>query len=205
MVSHCYGARVATEFVIVRHGQTDWNLEHRIQGSTDIPLNATGVAQAEHTREALREDEFDAIASSHLQRAEHTAATINASHGKAHHVDERLAERSFASVEGWTVEQVKAAFTSFDAIVDVESWHEVSQRMFEALNDLADAYPEGRVLVVAHGSSIRAVLAAIQEVSPREVPSMLNCSITEIRRNDDGSWLLESLNDNSHLPESLRT
>ncbi len=189
----------------MRHGQTDWNLEHRIQGSTDIPLNDTGLAQAAHTRDALRDDQFDAIASSHLQRAEYTAATINAMHGKAHHVDERLAERSFASVEGWTVDQVKAAFDNFDAIVDVESWHEVSQRMMEALNDLADAYPQGRILVVAHGSSIRAVLGAIQDISPREVPSMLNCSITELRRDDDGSWRIQSFNDNSHLPESLRT
>lgn len=191
--------------MIVRHGQTDWNLEHRIQGSTDIPLNDTGIAQAQHTRDALRDDSFDAVASSHLQRAEYTAATINTEHGKAHVVDERLAERSFASVEGWTVEQVKAAFASFDAIVDVESWHEVSQRMFEALNDLADAYPDARILVVAHGSSIRAVLGAIQGVSPREVPSMLNCSITEVLRDDAGNWSVTSFNDISHLPESLRT
>ncbi len=197
--------RVATEFVIVRHGQTDWNLQHRIQGATDIPLNQTGIAQAELTRDALRDDRFDAIASSPLQRAEFTASTINAGHGKAHVVDERLAERSFASVEGWTVDQVRAAFTSFDAIVDVESWHEVSQRMFEALNDLADAYPAGRILVVAHGSSIRAVLGAIQGISPREVPSMLNCSITEVRRDDSGAWAVVSFNDNSHLPESLRS
>ena len=194
-----------TEFVIVRHGQTDWNLERRIQGSTDIPLNDTGRSQAEFTREALREDHFHAIASSHLQRAEFTAATINQQHGKEHHVDERLSERGFAGVEGWTVEQVKAAFDSFDAIVDVESWHEVTKRMLDALTELAAAYPQGRVLVVAHGSSIRALLGAVQGIPPREVPSMLNCSITEIVRNDDGSWVMTSFNDNSHLPESLRT
>ncbi len=194
-----------TEFVIVRHGQTDWNVEHRIQGSTDIPLNDTGKSQAEVTRDALRDDSFDAIASSHLQRAEATAATINEEHGKEHHVDERLSERGFASVEGWTVEQVKAAFDSFDAIVDVESWHEVSKRMMDALNDLAAAYPNGRVLVVAHGSSIRALLGAVLGIPPRQVPSMLNCSITEIVRNDDGIWSMNSFNDNKHLPESLRT
>jgi len=191
--------------MIVRHGQTDWNLARKIQGSTDIPLNDTGLQQAQATREALREAEFDAIASSHLQRAAVTAETINELHGKAHHIDERLAERTFGPVEGWTVEQVNAAFGSFDAMADIESWHAVGERMLMALGDLADAYPGGRVLVVAHGSSIRAVLGSILGIPPREVKSMWNCSLTELRHNDDGTWQVLSLNDNTHLPEELRT
>lgn len=189
----------------MRHGQTDWNLAHRIQGATDIPLNDTGLAQAEHTRGALAEDAFDAVASSHLQRAAVTASTINREHGRPHHVDERLAERSFGSVEGWTVEQVRAAFESFDAIVDVESWHAVRERMLAALTDLARAYPNGRVLVVAHGSSIRALLGAVQGIGPREVPSLANCSVTELHHADDGSWSVRTFNDNTHLPAVLRT
>lgn len=194
-----------TDFVIVRHGQTDWNLARKIQGSTDIPLNETGLEQARATREALRHDEFDAIASSHLQRAAVTAETINEHHSKQHHIDERLAERTFGPVEGWTVDEVNAAFGSFDAMADVESWHAVGVRMLDALDALALAYPDGRVLVVAHGSSIRAVLGAIQGIPPREVKSMWNCSLTELRRLDDGTWQIVSLNDNLHLPEDLRT
>ena len=194
-----------TDFVLVRHGQTDWNLAHRIQGSTDIPLNDTGVAQAQATSEALRESEFDAVASSQLQRAAFTAQTINAHHGKAHVVDARLTERFFGPVEGWTVDEVNTAFGSFDAIADCESWHAVGERMLAALQDLAVAYPEGRVLVVAHGSSIRAVLGGVLGIPPREVKSMWNCSLTELRHNDDGTWTVMSLNDNSHLPEPLRT
>lgn len=194
-----------TDFLIVRHGQTDWNLARRIQGATDIPLNETGLQQAAATREALRGAEFDAVASSHLQRAEVTAATINEPHSKAHHVDERLAERTFGSVEGWTVEQINAAYGSFDAIADVESWHAVGERMLAALSDLAAAYPNGRVLVVAHGSSIRAVLGAVQGIPPREVNSMLNCSLTELRHHESGRWEILSLNDNQHLPADLRT
>lgn len=194
-----------TDFVIVRHGQTDWNVARKIQGSTDIPLNRTGVQQAEATREALRGASFDAIASSHLQRASVTAQAINELHDKRHHIDERLAERAFGSVEGWTVEEVNAAFESFDAIADVESWHAVGSRMLAALLDLAQEYPGGRVLVVAHGSSIRAVLGSMLGISPREVKSMWNCSLTEIRHEDDGRWRVLSMNDNSHLPEALRS
>ncbi len=199
------GLVVPTDFVIVRHGQTDWNLEKKIQGSTDIPLNATGEAQAQHTRDALRAQSIDAVVSSTLQRAAFTADAINEHHAKPRHIDPRLSERAFASVEGWTVDQVTAAFGSFDAIADVEPWDHVSSRMFDAMQDLAAAYPDGRLLVVTHGSSIRALLAHMQGLGPREVPSMWNCSISEVRHHDDGTWELLSFNDNSHLPEALRT
>lgn len=194
-----------TDFVLVRHGQTDWNLERRIQGSTDIPLNDTGIQQAEHTREALRDADFDAVASSHLQRAAFTAATINEHHGKEHHVDPRLTERVFGSIEGLTVDQVNELFGSFDAVADAEWWDHVGVRMMAALEDLAAAYPQGRVLVVSHGSAIRAVLGSIQGVAPRSVKSTLNCGLTSLRHHDDGTWEVLSFNDNSHLPEFLRT
>lgn len=194
-----------TDFVLVRHGQTDWNVEHRIQGSTDIPLNDTGVAQATHTRDALRDDDFDGVASSHLQRAAFTAATINELHGKQHHIDERLAERVFGTIEGMTVDDVNRIYGSFDAVADVEWWDNVGVRMMAALEDLSAAYPDGRVLVVSHGSAIRAVLGAIQGIPPREVKSTLNCGLTQLRHHDNGRWEILSFNDNAHLPEALRS
>lgn len=194
-----------TDFVLVRHGQTDWNLEHRIQGTTDIPLNSTGIAQAAYTRDALRDLDFDAVASSQLQRAAFTAATINELHGKEHHIDERLAERMFGSIEGMTVDEVNRVYGSFDAIADVEWWDEVGVRMVAALNDLSAAYPDGRVLVVSHGSSIRAALGTMQGITPREVKSTLNCGLTRLRHLDDGTWEILAFNDNEHLPADLRT
>lgn len=194
-----------TDFVLVRHGQTEWNVERRIQGSTDIPLNDTGVQQAMATRDALRNDDFDVVASSHLQRAAFTAAMINEYHGKHHTIDERLAERVFGAIEGMTVDEVNQLFGSFDAVADVEWWDNVGVRMMAALTDLAAAYPDGRVLVVSHGSAIRSVLGAIQGIPPREVKSTLNCGITNLRHHDDGRWELLSFNDNAHLPEDLRS
>lgn len=194
-----------TDFVIVRHGQTEWNVARRIQGSTDIPLNDTGVQQALATRDALRDDDFDVVASSHLLRAAFTAATINEYHGKHHTIDERLAERVFGAIEGMTVDEVNQLFGSFDAVADVEWWDNVGVRMMAALTDLAAAYPDGRVLVVSHGSAIRAVLGTIQGIPPREVKSTLNCGLTHIRHHDDGTWEILSFNDNEHLPEDLRS
>ena len=186
----------------MRHGQTDWNLERRIQGSTDIPLNDTGIAQAQHTSEALRSDSFDAVASSHLQRAKVTAETIGTHHHARSIIDPRLTERSFADVEGWKVEDVKAMFPSFDDITGVEPWTAVTTRMLAAMVDLTEL--GDRVLVVTHGSAIRGLLSAIQSIAPRELQSLWNCSITEVHF-EDGTWTMRSFNDNLHLPEPLRT
>lgn len=188
----------------MRHGQTDWNLERRIQGSTDVPLNGTGLSQAVHTSLALRGAQIDLVASSHLQRAEVTASTINGHHGVERVIDARLTERSFAEVEGLKVEEVKSMYPSFDDIAGVESWADVTSRMLAALIDLATAAAGGRVLVVTHGSAIRGLLSAVQHIEPREVQSLWNCSISELRF-ADGIWSLLSFNDNTHLPESLRS
>ncbi len=188
----------------MRHGQTDWNLEHRIQGSTDIPLNETGLAQATHTRDALANAHFDAVASSHLQRASVTATTIAGDRTLPIVVDRRLTERSFAHVEGWKVADVKAAFPSFDDIAGVEPWSAVTARMLEGLLALADAYEGGRVLVVTHGSAIRAFVASVQGIGPRDVQSLWNCSISQVRH-ERGTWVLDAFNDNSHLPDQLRS
>ena len=79
--------------LLVRHGQTDWNLTHRIQGSVDIPLNETGLAQAAATRDAFASRPFDFLVSSHLERARVTAAHINEPWAVEHRIDERLTER----------------------------------------------------------------------------------------------------------------
>ena len=195
---------MSLELVVVRHGQTDWNVARRIQGSTDIPLNALGVLQAEHTRDALAAHTFDLVVSSQLSRAAVTADTINALHSAPRVVDERLAERSFAHVEGWTAEEVKREFGNFDTIEGVESWDAVAARMLASLEELAARQREGRILVVTHGSSIRALFGAVQSCGPRELPGTFNCSLS-VLHHVNGSWSVASFNDNSHLPVDLQT
>ena len=84
---------------IVRHGQTDWNVQHKAQGRSDIPLNETGRRQAEELRDKIKDIKFDAVYASPLKRARETAEI--ATDGEYKIVfDDRLMERSFGDFEG---------------------------------------------------------------------------------------------------------
>lgn len=200
---------MTTDILLVRHGQTDWNLSHRIQGSVDIPLNATGIAQAAATRDALATTTVDLLVSSQLERAAITATTINAPHGKQHLQDLRLAERAHGRYEGWTVQEIIAEIgpgnedAFFQHSPELEAWSDVSERVLAALTDVAAHSAGGTAVVVSHGGAIRAAIAAIRGVHHRALPSLFNCSVTKLRY--DGAWTVLDYNDNRHLPESLRT
>ena len=92
--------RDMTEIWIVRHGQTDWNVEGRYQGQADRPLNAVGLAQAQQAAEQLRGRDFAAIYSSDLQRARVTAEIIAGQLGLPVQVDRRLREVNQGEWEG---------------------------------------------------------------------------------------------------------
>lgn len=197
------------DLLLVRHGQTDWNLTHRIQGSVNIPLNATGVSQAAVTREAFRSREFGAIFSSHLDRAVVTGSHINEPWGLELRQDSRLVERGHGRYEGWTWQEIVAhvgqdhADEFFQHSAELEGWDAVKQRMLDALHDAAQAVGEGTAVIVSHGGSIRAAIAEIRGVHHRSIPSLNNCSITHLRY--DGTWTVIDYNNTEHLPESLRT
>ena len=95
-----------TTLLLARHGETDWNREFRIQGSSDIELNELGRQQAQFLAQELTDVDLDAIYSSDLSRAQATAAAVAATHGLDVKLDPRLRERSFGSWEGLTREDV---------------------------------------------------------------------------------------------------
>ena len=98
-----------TTLLLARHGETDWNRELRIQGSSDIELNELGRQQAQFLAQELTDVDLDAIYSSDLSRARATAAAVAATHGLEVTLDPRLRERSFGSWEGLTREDVSAS------------------------------------------------------------------------------------------------
>tara|TARA_R110000868_G_scaffold103710_2_gene285421 strand:+ start:10633 stop:11199 length:567 start_codon:yes stop_codon:yes gene_type:complete len=98
--------------VIFRHGQTDWNVEGRLQGSTDIALNLTGKEQAKQLAAKLAHYSFDGIISSDLSRAHETAQLVAAVHGIKVIKDKRLREIELGQAEGKTLKELEIDFGS---------------------------------------------------------------------------------------------
>jgi probable phosphoglycerate mutase len=159
-----------TTFTFVRHGQTDWNFERRIQGSSDIPLNDTGREQARETGRVLAEREWDGIVASPLGRARETAEIIAALVGLPEvEIVDALAERSYGEVEGLNSEEIAARFP--DPLAPVpgrERRSEVVARVLPALEALAEEHPDARLIVVSHGGVIGSLVRYITE---RQLPA----------------------------------
>ncbi|MGO4593743.1 histidine phosphatase family protein [Leifsonia sp. 2TAF2] len=149
---------------LVRHGQTDWNLAKRIQGSSDIPLNATGRAQAETTGRALAGGRFDAIYASPLSRALDTARII------ADHVGlgepgrlAAVAERQYGEAEGLTGEQILARWPDGTPVPGRETRDQVVARALPALRELGEQHPGENVIVVSHGGVISSLVRHVTD------------------------------------------
>lgn len=150
-----------TQLCLVRHGETNWNLERRIQGLSDIPLNDTGRAQAAATGLLLARRQWSAIVASPLSRARETASIIARSVGLPEpEIVEHLIERDYGGAEGLTWEEIDARYPGDDA-PGQESREAVAARVIPALIAIAEAHPGGRIIVVSHGGAIRSVLTAV--------------------------------------------
>ena len=147
----------ATMFYLVRHGQTDWNVEKRIQGHSDIPLNDAGRAQAVQLQERLKPIAFDHCFSSDLQRAIETARILTASRSLAIHVDPRLRERNFGIGEGKLFSECDTSLEQ--NLMTVETDEAVAKRFFAFLHETEKKYPGSSILIVTHGGVMRTFLA----------------------------------------------
>lgn len=153
-----------TRLIVWRHGNTDWNTSHRVQGQTDVALNALGRRQAVDAAEILARMKPAAIVSSDLLRAADTAAALAALTGLPISDDKRLRERYFGAWQGLTMSEVAERFpeqharwtTGQEVGGDVESLEELGKRVSDALLDaVALAPPGGTVVVATHGAASR--------------------------------------------------
>jgi broad specificity phosphatase PhoE len=190
-----------TTINLVRHGETDWNLNRRYQGWEDIPLNDTGREQAQLVAQAIaREPRWDAIYSSPLSRALSTAQAIAELSGMGEIVqDPDLRERFYGEAEGLTSDEREAKWPGLLAWPGLERQDVMTARAMSALERVAERHVGGRVLVIAHGGLINAVL---HQVSGGEVGTgitiILNTARTMLLRNGTG-WEIETVTDTSHL------
>ena len=147
--------RDTTRLALVRHGQTDWNLQRRIQGSSDIPLNEAGRRQARAAAALLARRDWDAVFSSPLSRALETASIIAERLGLAAPAAVAgVAERAYGDAEGLTTDEILERYPEGAPIAGRESRDEVVERALPALTALADARPGERLIVVSHGGVI---------------------------------------------------
>jgi broad specificity phosphatase PhoE len=154
---------VTTELYLIRHGETDWNLQHRIQGLTDIPLNETGRELARAAGRLLAGRGFDGIYASPLSRARETAEIIAAEVGlPAPGIVDALVERDYGDAEGLSFAEVERRYPDRSLVPGEETREAVAERVLPALHDLAAAHPDEAVLIVSHGGAIRAVLMSVQ-------------------------------------------
>lgn len=186
------GAMTFTTFALVRHGQTDWNAERRLQGSTDIPLNAVGRGQARNAVAALSGYGWDAIVSSPLSRAAETADLIAAGLGLsvARRVPE-LAERSFGPAEGLQAGPELDALRIPDGFRGAESEDEAARRGLAALEALAEEFRGRRVLAVAHGTLLR---VSLSRAIGRTLESIDNAVLNLAHHHAVDGWQLEYFN-----------
>lgn len=195
--------------VLWRHGQTAWNLERRFQGKTDIPLDETGIAQAERAARLLAGLRPTAIIASPLQRAARTAETLAALTGLPVSHDPDLMERDGGEWEGLSSSEIRERYPAEHAIWQPpggETSEQVAKRVGGALERAIDTLPAEGVLVVAsHGAAIRLgmshLLGLPQEVWER-LGGLSNCSWSVLSEMRDGGWRLVEHNAGT-LPEPV--
>jgi uncharacterized phosphatase len=180
-----------TELYLVRHGETDWNRERRIQGLTDIPLNDTGREQARRTGALLARREWEAVYSSPLSRAAETAAIIADALGlPAPRPLDAVVERNYGEAEGLDFAGLEARFPG--EVPGRESREAVAARVVPALIELAERHPGERLVIVSHGGAIR---AALSEVDPGVDHGMITNGSIHSFHYEDGSLRLVAFDD----------
>jgi probable phosphoglycerate mutase len=201
---------VATELVLVRHGETVWNTESRIQGHTDSPLTPLGLAQARAIAERLGGERFDALVSSDLGRARETAGAIAGRTGHRTVEDARLRERNFGVGEGLTYGELDHQYPDVFSRVRTtdpdfripggESRRQFHDRVVAAFTAVAEAHEGKRIVVVTHGGVLAILYRHVHGLgiaTPHAIP-IVNASYN-ILRFDAGAWQQVLWGDTAHL------
>lgn len=201
-----------TRFCLVRHGETNWNVEGRLQGHTDVDLNERGIAQAAQMAKAIKAInlQFDVLYTSDLLRAAKTANAIEKLFNTKAIVDSSLRERHLGAFQGITAKEAPL----FDAELwkshisrDIhqelrggESIAQLAQRVQKALEKIRMQHLGQTILVVSHGGTLDMMyrLASNQALDAERAISVPNASLNWIIH-DGSSWKVDCWADTSHL------
>ncbi|QEO10594.1 histidine phosphatase family protein [Protaetiibacter larvae] len=174
----------------IRHGQTDWNRDGRLQGSSDVPLNETGREQARAAERMLTDWPWDAVVSSPLSRARETAQIIadglGLPLGPAY---PELVERDYGPLEGLPDTEMMARYPD-RAYPGAEPLDEVVERCLAGMARIDADFPDQNVVIVCHGTIMKYTLIRL---TGHRVEAILNGTVSAIERDADG-WRVLTIN-----------
>lgn len=206
---------VATRVIALRHGETMWNVDTRIQGQTDIPLNPTGRWQAQRLAQALGEEGISAVYTSDLSRAHETAQTLSTALGVSLQADEGLRERAFGEFEGLTYDQIAARWPDASrrwrqrepefGPRGGETLSTFYQRCVDTAHRLAMLHPGQTIALVAHGGVLDCLYRAATrlDLSAPRTWKIGNASINRLLHSEEGFHLV-GWADTQHLDEESK-
>lgn len=201
-----------TRFCLVRHGETDWNAARRLQGHTDIDLNAKGLAQAEQMAHALQRIhlQFDVLYTSDLQRAAHTARAIERLFNTSAISTAALRERHLGALQGLTTDDAPIREPELweshlsrnieEKLRTGESIQQFADRIKVALEQIRSKHLGSTILLVSHGGALDMMyrIASNQALDAEKAVSVPNASLNWISH-DGLSWKVDGWADTSHL------
>lgn len=160
---------------VIRHGQTDWNVEGKIQGDTDIELNQTGIEQAYNAIEKIKKYDIDLIVSSPLKRARKTAEIINKEINCNIIFDDALKERCYGEYEGLIRKDLKDDeliqsgrldnFYANELYKGIEGVQNLCNRVWKLIEELKNKFNDRNILLVTHGGTIPAIDAYFKGIN----------------------------------------
>jgi broad specificity phosphatase PhoE len=179
---------------LIRHGQTDWNIQGRFQGREDIELNENGIYQARECGKAIKGETFKAVITSPLSRARKTAEIIAESVSADQIIiDEGIIERDFSKVSGMTPKEREAFYASGEAD-DKEPWEDLCKRMLSCIKKYAEKFSGHNIIMVSHGASINSVLSVLSEGNTGTGKILLKNACINIINYDNGKLDLKEFN-----------
>lgn len=168
-----------TELILIRHGQTDWNVEGRYQGQSDVPLNEHGREQARRLASKLQGTQLEAIYSSDLARARETAEILSEATGTPLFLDPRLREIHQGLWEGMLLKDIRRKYARAfqlrrDDPLEVappegETVGQLRRRVLAALEAILQAYPHNQVAIVSHGLALAIMRVAVDDLPVQHV------------------------------------
>ena len=202
------------KWLLVRHGQTDWNARGLLQGHTDVPLNETGRGQARQFGERLASVDLDAAYSSDLLRCSQTLSLVLGSRDVSTSHSQRLREQAYGRWEGMSFSSIQAADPELYAVMvkdytsftppGGEDFRAVEARSAAFVAEVRERHPLDTLLIVGHGASLRTLITCMTGL-PLEAGwrfKINSCSLTVLEVGPSPA-VMELLNDTSHLGRTL--